>query len=94
MRSPRTATKSSPRSLRLEKARGQQQRPNATKNKLKKKKKSFTGFITETKVGPWLLENFILLLTSSCFLSLFFFNFYLFIWPRWVFSFGMWDLVP
>ena len=31
--SPRTATKSSPRSLQLEKARAQQQRPNAAKNK-------------------------------------------------------------
>ena len=33
MRSPRTATKSSPRSPQLEKAHAQQQRPNATKNK-------------------------------------------------------------
>ena len=33
MRSPRTATKSSPRSLQLEKARMQQQKPNAAKNK-------------------------------------------------------------
>ena len=37
MRSPHTATKSSPRSLQLEKARTQQQRPNAAKNKLKNK---------------------------------------------------------
>ena len=33
MRSPRTATKSSPHSPQLEKARAQQQRPNAAKNK-------------------------------------------------------------
>ena len=33
MRSPRTATKSSPHSLQLEKARAQQQRPNAAKKK-------------------------------------------------------------
>ena len=38
MRSPRTATKSSPRSPQLEKARVQQQRPNAAKNKNKLKK--------------------------------------------------------
>ena len=35
MRNPRTATKSSPHSLQLEKARAQQQRPNAAKNKKK-----------------------------------------------------------
>ena len=33
MKSVRTATKSSPRSPQLEKARAQQQRPNAAKNK-------------------------------------------------------------
>ena len=33
MRSLRTATKSGPRSLQLEKAHAQQQRPNAAKNK-------------------------------------------------------------
>ena len=33
MRSLRTVMKSSPRSLQLEKARAQQQRPNAAKNK-------------------------------------------------------------
>ena len=38
MRSPRIAVKSSPRSLQLEKAHAQQRRPNAGKNKLKKKK--------------------------------------------------------
>ena len=38
MRSPRTATKSSPRSPQLEKAPAQQRRPNAAKNKFKKKK--------------------------------------------------------
>ena len=38
MRSPRTAMKSSPRSLQLEKARAQQRGPNAAKNKLKKEK--------------------------------------------------------
>ena len=40
MISPRTATKSSPRSPQLEKARAQQRRPNTAenKNKLKKKK--------------------------------------------------------
>ena len=39
MRSPRTTTKSSPRLAHLEKARAQQRRPNAAKNKLKKEKK-------------------------------------------------------
>ena len=42
MSSPCTATKSSPRSPQLEKVHAQQQRPNATKNKInlfKKKKK-------------------------------------------------------
>ena len=39
MRSPRTATKSSPRSSQPEKACAQQQRPNAAKNKNKIKKK-------------------------------------------------------
>ena len=38
MRSPHTATKSSPGSPQLEKARAQQRRPNTAKNKLKKKK--------------------------------------------------------
>ena len=37
MRSPHTATKSSPRSPQLEKAREQQQRPNAAKKKKIKK---------------------------------------------------------
>ena len=37
MRSPRIATKSSPRSPQLEKARAQQRRPNAAKNKNKNK---------------------------------------------------------
>ena len=45
MRSPHTATNSSPRSLQLEKVRAQQQRPNAAKNKenksLKKKKSHY-----------------------------------------------------
>ena len=35
MRSPRTTTKSSPRSPQLEKAHAQQQRPNAAKDKKK-----------------------------------------------------------
>ena len=39
MRSPRTATKSSPRSPQLEKAHAQQRRPDAAKNKYVKKKK-------------------------------------------------------
>ena len=39
MRSPHTTTKSSPRLLQLEKARAQQRRPNAAKNKSIKKKK-------------------------------------------------------
>ena len=39
MRSPYTATKSSPCSLQLERARAQQRRPNAAKNKFIKKKK-------------------------------------------------------
>ena len=38
MRSPHTATKSSPRSPQLEKARAQQWRPNAAKNKKQTKK--------------------------------------------------------
>ena len=38
MRSPRTTTKSRPHSPQLEKALAQQQRPNAAKNKYKKKK--------------------------------------------------------
>ena len=38
MRSPRTTTKSSPRSLQLEKAHMQQRRPNVAKNKFKKRK--------------------------------------------------------
>ena len=36
MRKPSAAMKSSPRSLQLEKARAQQQRPNAAKNKINK----------------------------------------------------------
>ena len=39
MRSPHTATKSSPHSSQLEKARAQQRRPNAAKNKINKLKK-------------------------------------------------------
>ena len=39
MRSPRTTTKSSPRSPQLEKAHVQQQRPNAAKDKNLKKEK-------------------------------------------------------
>ena len=38
MRSPRSSTKSSPRSPQLEKARTQQQRPNAAENKRQEKK--------------------------------------------------------
>ena len=38
MRSPRTTTKSKPRSLQLEKARAQQRRPNAARNNNKKNK--------------------------------------------------------
>ena len=53
MRSPHAAMKSSPRSLQLEKAHAQQQRPNAAKKKKKKKmlnnknniKKYFLEFI-------------------------------------------------
>ena len=41
MRSPRTATKSSPHSPQLEKAHAQQQRPNVAKNKFIGKKKDF-----------------------------------------------------
>ena len=44
MRSPRTATKSSPRSPQLEKAHVQQQRPNAAKDKKEKKKKKSLVF--------------------------------------------------
>ena len=48
MRSPCTATKSSPRSPQLEKARVQQQRPNAAKNKInnflkKEKETNYSG---------------------------------------------------
>ena len=42
MRSPRTATKGSPRLPQLEKARVQQRRPNTAKNKKTKKKKKQT----------------------------------------------------
>ena len=41
MRSPRTATKSSPHSLQLEKAHAQQQRPDAAKNKYINFKKKY-----------------------------------------------------
>ena len=43
MRSPCTATKSSPRSPQLEKAYAQQRRPNTAKKKEKKKKKKTKG---------------------------------------------------
>ena len=43
MRSPRTATKSSPRSPQLQKARAQQRRLNTAKNKFKKEKKNFSN---------------------------------------------------
>ena len=49
MRSPRTATKSSPRSPQLEKARVWQQRPNAAKNK--EKKKNISGSREEDKLS-------------------------------------------
>ena len=45
MRSPRTPTKSSPRSLQLEKARVQQRRPNAAKKKKIKKNKFIYLFL-------------------------------------------------
>ena len=56
MRSPCTTMKNSPRSPQLEKARTQQRRPNAAKNKLKKKK-MFT--LTSSQVGEiaWSLEQ-------------------------------------
>ena len=47
MRSPRTATKSSPRLPQLEKAHAQQRRPNAAK----KKKKNKHGWVTEEKAN-------------------------------------------
>ena len=50
MRSPRTATKSSPRLLQLEKARAQQQRPNAAKERKKKTKKKILGYSLEVCV--------------------------------------------
>ena len=43
MRSPRTATKSSPRLTQLEKARAQLQRPNTAKKKKKERKKLKNG---------------------------------------------------
>ena len=63
MRSPRTATKSSPRSPQLEKACTQQRRPNAAKNKNKinkilmnYKKKNYhsivPGGFTKSKTKP------------------------------------------
>ena len=56
MRSPGTATKSSPHSLQLEKPRTQQQRPNTAKNKikLKVKKKKYWCLLRQhiyTKIG-------------------------------------------
>ena len=45
MRSPRTATNSSPRSPQLEKARVQQRRPNTAKKKKKKKEKCLLGLV-------------------------------------------------
>ena len=47
IRSPRTATKSSPRSPQLEKAHVQQQKPNTAKKLIKKKKK-----LNKKKIGP------------------------------------------
>ena len=50
MRSPHTATKSSPRSPQLEKAHAQQRRPNAAINKLKKKDEVYIQWnITQPK---------------------------------------------
>ena len=48
MRSPRTATKSSPCSPQLEKARTQQQRPNAAiKKQQQQKKNTYMGKVSE-----------------------------------------------
>ena len=48
MRSPHTATKSSPRSPHLEKAHSQQWRPNPAQKKKKKEGKIFGGFLSRT----------------------------------------------
>ena len=48
MRSPSTARKSSPLSPQLEKARAQQRRPNAAKNKIKLRKKEKEEEISQT----------------------------------------------
>ena len=51
MRSLRTTTKNSPHSLQLEKARVQQRRPNAAKNKTKQTNKQKTACETQNHVG-------------------------------------------
>ena len=56
MRSPCSATKSSPQSPQLEKAHGQQRRPNAAKNKLKKKKKERAGLFSSSYI-PLLVKQ-------------------------------------
>ena len=71
MRSPRTAMKSSPRSPQLEKACTQQQRPNAAKNKFKKKIKKETAGILhhpQTTHMSYLLTGMVwLFLTTGAF---------------------------
>ena len=57
MRSPRTTTKSSPRSPQLEKARVQQQRPNAAKNKLINFLKKSAAFSKVATNHLWLLST-------------------------------------
>ena len=57
MRSPRTATKSSPQSPQLEKTLAQQPRPNAAKNKIKIKKKK-TRNISDLTDLSYYLKNF------------------------------------
>ena len=62
MRSPRTATKSSPRSPQLEKACAQQRRPKAAKNKNKLKKKNVVAerefcFSCQGRGLSWQLGN-------------------------------------
>ena len=65
MRSPCTATKSSPCSLQLEKACMQQRRLKAAKNKLKKKKSGQQTLGSGTEKWPELAS----FLPSSCWLA-------------------------
>ena len=70
MRSLCTTTKSSPRSLQLEKARGQQQRPNAAKSKTKKKNVALisptAGSITDLQSQLPVSESTPVFMPRSC----------------------------